>query len=108
MDRASRVTDDILELERKRLRSSESTTESLTSLTQSTITLGNLLATGMIVVVGIAAWSDRKKRDIAELAYVHQRDELSAVMDSAFEGIMTFGEDLNIRFMNPAAARVLA
>ncbi len=105
MDKASRVTDDILELERQRLRSSESRTQSLTSLTQSTITLGNLLSTGMIVVVGIAAWSDRKKRDLAEAAYVQQRDELSAVIDSAFEGIVTFGKELTVRFMNPAAAK---
>ncbi len=61
----------------------------------------------MIVVVGIAAWSDRKKRDLAEAAYIQQRDELSAVIDSAFEGIMTFGEDLTVRFMNPAAAKCL-
>ncbi len=39
MDKARRLTDDILELERKRLQNSESTTRSLTSLTQSTITL---------------------------------------------------------------------
>ncbi len=107
MDNATRVTNDILELESQRFRSSESTTKSLTLLTQSTITLGNVLSTGMIVVVGIAAWSDRKKRGLAETAYIQQRDELSAVIDSAFEGIITFGDDLTVRFMNPAAAKCL-
>ncbi len=59
----------------------------------------------MIVIVGIAAWSDRKKRDLAEAAYVQQRDELSAVIDSAFEGICDLWQGAHGSLHESAAAK---
>lgn len=106
MDNARQVAAEILTLEGKRLSESETRTSRLTAVSQSLITIGNFLSVGMIVTVGIAAWTDRMKRDAAELALLNHQAELAAVIDAAFEGIITFCEDLVIRFMNPAAAKI--
>ncbi len=107
MENARRVTADILTLENQRLESSESETRYLSTVSRSSILVGNLLAGAMLVIVGIAAWVDRMKRDRAEVALLKQQVELQGIVDSAYEGILTYGDDLLIRLMNPAAATIL-
>ena len=106
MDNARRVTADILTLENQRLESSDSETRYLSTMSRSSILVGNLLAGAMLVIVGIAAWVDRMKRDRAEVALVKQQEELQGIVDSSYEGILTYGDDLLIRLMNPAAATI--
>ncbi len=78
-----------------------------TAISRTTITVGNCLALALIAFVGLAAVIDRRKRDHAERELVRHQNELQAVLDSAFEGILTYRDDLSIRYMNPAAAKIL-
>ncbi len=107
MKQARYAVDKILEIEEGKLAESEESTRERTAISRTTITVGNLLAIGLISFAGFAAVVDRKKRDHAERELRHQQNELQAVIESAFEGILTFGDDLTIRYMNPAAAGIL-
>ncbi len=107
MKQARNAVEKILKVEKKRLADSEESRRERTAVSRTTITAGNLLAIGLISFAGFAAIVDRKKRDRAERDLIHQQNELQAVIESAFEGILTFDDDLQIRYMNPAAAEIL-
>lgn len=106
MDAARNAATKILDEQGDLLKEHEANTRILASVSQSTITAGHLIALALILSAGIAAYVDRQKRDQAEVALVREQDELAAVIDSAFEGILTFADDLVVRFINPAAARM--
>ncbi len=97
----------ILSIEEAKLAESEVTTQERTAVSQTTITIGNVLALGLVTFAGFAALLDRKKRDQAEYELQKQQNELQAVIESAFEGILTYGDDLKVRYLNPAAAEIL-
>lgn len=106
MEAARSAANAILDEQGNLLAEHEATTRILASVSQSTITAGHLIALSLILAAGIAAYVDRQKRDRAEVALVREQTELAAVVDSAFEGILTFTDDLVVRFINPAAARM--
>ena len=89
------------------LKETESTNIYLARVSQTTITAGNLIALGLILATALAAFFDRKRRDVAEQALLAEQSELAAVIDSAFEGIVTHDNDFKIRLINPAAAEIL-
>ncbi len=107
MDDATAAAKSILAIEEKRLTENEDLARERTVISRTTITAGNLLALTLISFVGLAAVVDRRKRDQAERELVKQQHELQAVIESAFEGIITYDDDLTIRYMNPAAAEIL-
>lgn len=107
MDDARNVTRAILAAEGKKLAENEAATKFLSSLSQSLITAGNLITLTLILAAGFAAHVDRRKRDTAEIALLREQNELAAVIDSAFEGIITYSKTRAIRFINPAAAKIL-
>ncbi len=106
MNIARKIVQDIRDEEAKRLAESEASSEFLTLVSESAITIGHFLALGLIVFAGYAAHVDRSKRDLAESKMQIQQNELAAVIDSAFEGIVAFNEDLTIRLINPAASKM--
>ncbi|MCA9183008.1 MAG: CHASE3 domain-containing protein, partial [Planctomycetales bacterium] len=107
MDSASSAARSILDEQEAILAATEAGMRERTEMTRTTITVGNLLALALISIVGLAAIVDRQKRDWAERELVQQRQALQAVIESAFEGIITYDDDLTIRSMNPAAAAIL-
>ncbi|MDA8744400.1 CHASE3 domain-containing protein [Rubripirellula amarantea] len=107
MESARQVAKQIVETENEQLQESETHNRYLSAMSQTTITAGHLIALALILTTGLAAWLDRRKRDAAELALLKEQDELAAVIDAAFEGIVAFNDDFSIRFMNPAAADIL-
>jgi PAS domain S-box-containing protein len=106
MDEARSLASQIVEAENQRLQETEATSSYLSSLSQATITAGHLTSLALILIAGMAAWLDRQKRDKAEARLLHEQAELAAVIASAFEGIVTFGVDWQIRVINPAAAEI--
>lgn len=107
METARHAANSILMIQDVRLQQGESLMRTRTAISRTTITIGNLLALALIAIVGLAAIIDRKKRDDAEVELVKQQQELQAVLASAFEGILTYSDDFSVRYMNPAAARLL-
>ncbi len=107
MEGARQACQSILAIQEGKLREGEALLRSRTAISRTTITIGNLLALTLIAIVGLAAVVDRRKRDHAELELVKHQHELQAVIESAFEGILTCSDDLAIRYMNPAAAKIL-
>ncbi len=106
MDQARQTVREMLDEEATQLAENEKATDLLASISQTTITAGHVIALGLIVFAGVAARLDRKKRDQAETAMLIHQAELAAVIDSAFEGIVVFNDDLTIRRINPAAAQM--
>ncbi len=107
MDSARQAANQIVAHQTELLRQAESINKNLTSVTRTTITVGNVIALGLILATAFAAQVDRKKRDAAEQALVAEQAELAAVVDSAFEGIVTLDQQYRIRLINPAAAKLL-
>ena len=107
MDSATHAAHHILDEQEAMLAATEAGMRERNAITRTTITVGNLLALALISIVGLAAVVDRQKRDQAERELVQQQQELQAVIESAFEGIITYDDDLTIRNMNPAAAAIL-
>ena len=97
----------IVETEEEKLAESDLRTLRRTELSRTTITIGNLIVLGLISLSGIAVVVDRRKRDKAEWELLKQQNEMEAIIESAFEGIITFGDDLSIRYMNRAATAIL-
>jgi len=93
-----------LDEEAKILTDSDETSAFLAIVSESTIAIGHVLALGLIVLAGFAAHVDRTKRDQAESLMLIQQNQLAAVIDSAFEGIVAFDDSLKVRLLNPAAA----
>ncbi|WP_186775808.1 PAS domain S-box protein [Rubripirellula tenax] len=107
MDGARSVAETIVANQTKVLKATQTHANYLSNLSQTTITAGHVLALSLIVAAGLAARHDRKKRDAAEVALLAEQSELAAVIDSAFEGIVTRDQSFRIRLINPAAARIL-
>lgn len=107
MEAARQACNSILAIQDRKLREGEALLRTRTAISRTTITIGNLLALTLIAIVGLAAVIDRRKRDHAEHELVKHQHELQAVIESAFEGILTCSDDLTIRYMNPAAAKIL-
>ncbi len=107
MDMASEAARKILDEQEATLAATKAEMRHRNAITRTTITVGNVLALALISIVGLAAAVDRKKRDQAERELLQQRQALQAVIESAFEGIITYDDDLTIRSMNPAAATIL-
>ncbi len=107
MEAARKAANSIMAIQEAKLLESETSMQNRTAISRTTITIGNCLALTLIAFVGLAAVIDRRKRDHAERELVRHQNELQAVLDSAFEGILTYRDDLSIRYMNPAAAKIL-
>ncbi len=107
MDGAREAAQKILNEQDAKLAEHEASTRERTVISRTTITIGNLLALGLISIAGLAALVDRRKRDNAEQELLTQQNELRAVVESAFEGIITYDDDMTIRHMNPAAIDIL-
>ncbi len=105
MDSARQAASQIVAHQTELLRQAESINKNLTSVTRTTITVGNVIALGLILATAFAAQVDRKKRDAAEQALVAEQADLAAVIDSAFEGIISRDQQYRIRLINPAAAK---
>ncbi len=67
------------------------------------IIVSNILALSLILWAGLVAAADRRQRDRAEQQLRSGRAELAGIVDSAMMSVITFGYDLRIRRMNPAA-----
>ncbi len=106
MEQARQVIDQILADEEEQLMIHESNSETLATISRLSVTAGNLIALGLISSVALIAYLDRKRRDEAEATLQAKQSELSAIIDSAHDGIVTFNDDLRIRLMNPAAAEM--
>ncbi len=104
MERARKSIRSILDEEAMILADSEETSAFLAIVSESTIAIGHFLALGLIALAGFAAHIDRTKRDQAESLMLTQQNQLAAVIDSAFEGIIAFDDSLEVRLLNPAAA----
>ncbi|TWU57105.1 PAS domain S-box protein [Rubripirellula reticaptiva] len=107
MEAAREASRQIVANQTMQLKDTESKNSYLSSMSRTTITVGNTIALALILATALAAYHDRKKRDAAEVALLAQQAELAAVVDSAFEGIITRDQDFTIRFVNPAAANIL-
>lgn len=107
MNDASQAARKILDEQEATLAAAEAGMRERTAISRATITVGNLLALTLISIAGLAAIVDRQKRDRAERELLQQQQALQAVVESAFEGIITYDDDLTIRSMNPAAAAIL-
>lgn len=107
MEKARQAAFLILDMQEQKLAANATNTRELSTISRTTITIGNLLALTLIAIVGLAAMADRKKRDRAENELIKKQNELEAVVESAFEGIVTCDGDMHIRYMNPAAAEIL-
>ncbi len=107
MNSARQTANQIVAYQTELLKNAEAINKNLTSVTRTTITVGNVIALGLILATAFAAKLDRKKRDAAEQALVAEQAELAAVVDSAYEGIITRDQKYRIRLINPAAAKLL-
>ncbi len=106
MEEMRSVAGDILAEERRMLEEWNATANSRATLTERFIVSGNVLTLTLLVISGVVAHIDRKRRDEAETQLRSSQEELAAIFDSAGDGILTFNDDLKIRLMNPAAARM--
>ncbi|QDV85853.1 CHASE3 domain-containing protein [Planctomycetes bacterium TBK1r] len=107
MDIARQTSRVIVSRETERLKEAESTNQYLARVSRSTITVGNTIALALIFATAFAAYVDRKRRDAAEAGLLSKQTELEAVVDSAYEGIITRDANFTIRLINPAAASML-
>lgn len=108
MDQARAAVDKILADEGRQLGLHEENSETLASISRAAIAAGNLIALASILAVALIALLDRKRRDVAESTLQVKQSELSAIIDSAHDGIVTFHDDLRVRLMNPAATAMFA
>lgn len=67
------------------------------------ILLGNILTLGLILLASYAVRADRKRLSDAEQSIQASQAELSAVLDSASDGIVAIDADHNVMLMNPSA-----
>ena len=108
MDDIRAVVREMLQEEQRLLVEREAAAKSRATVSERFIVTGYLLTLALLVFSGGVAHIDRKKRDEADAHLRVSRAEMSAVIDSAQDGIVTFGEDFRIRLMNPAAAAMHA
>ncbi len=106
MDDMRAVVGEMLEEEQRLLVEREAAAKTRATVSESFIVAGNLITLALLVLSGVAAHIDRKKRDEAEAQLRFSQAELGAIFDSAGDGIITFDEDFRIRLMNPAAAKM--
>ncbi len=106
MEKMRLVASDILEEEHRLLEEWNAMASARATLTEQFIISGNVLTLTLLVISGGVAHIDRRRRDEAETRLRSSQEELAAIFDSAGDGILTFSDDLKIRLMNPAAARM--
>jgi PAS domain S-box-containing protein len=93
------VVGELLADEAEQLKIHEADADTQADSSKRMIIAGNLLTLALLLTSGFVARLDRKKRDEANA-------ELEAVFKSSPEGIITFDDQLKIRMINPAAARI--
>ncbi len=107
MDSARNAADEMIGKQGEKLDQIEANTRYLDSLTQSTITVGHLIALVSIVCIGLAAYADRRKREHAESALHKEQNELAAVLEQISEAVVITDLEGVIQSVNSGAERLL-
>lgn len=107
MDSARKAADEMIDTQGEKLDQIEANTRYLDRVTQSTITVGHLIALVSIVCIGLAAFADRRKRSRAETALLKEQDELSAVLEQVSEAVVITNLEGTIQSVNAGAERLL-
>ncbi len=107
MEDARRAAAGIVTAESEQLEQSEQATNYLSSISRATITAGNLLALGLILFAGVAAYLDRNKRRQAESKLVDSQDRqraFVAALGQVREAIVICDLQDKVRSWNQGAA----
>ncbi len=107
MESVREMADKILKDQAQRLRSNELRSRELSSVSYRAIVLGNLIALAVITTSGVISYVDRYRRDATESILAAKESELSAIVNSTSDAILTFDENLQTRLMNPSASNLL-
>ncbi len=107
MESVREMADKILKDQAQHLRSNEVRSRELSSVSYRAIVLGNLIALAVITTSGVISYVDRYRRDATESILAAKESELSAIVNSTSDAILTFDENLQTRLMNPSALKLL-
>ncbi|MEO8494629.1 MAG: CHASE3 domain-containing protein [Planctomycetota bacterium] len=100
------LVEEILKRQNRVLAEREEAAETRVTASETYIVAGNVLALALFLLTGIVAHIDRRKRDRAEAHMRASEAEFAAIFNTAHDGIIMFSEDLRVRLMNPAAAKL--
>ncbi|MCA9171081.1 MAG: CHASE3 domain-containing protein, partial [Planctomycetales bacterium] len=106
MDATRQIVANILTEQKHLLARQESVADESAWSSRLLIVAGNVLSLGLLLTAGVVAHLDRKQRDNAEQQMRAKQSELEAIINSSHDGVVTFGRDLRVRLMNPAAAAI--
>ena len=110
MNMAREAADQIVSNQLETLKENEAANSYLSHLSETTISAGNFIALALILATAVAAFADRRKRDIAELALVTELDrqrEYAAVLEQISDAVLVCDMDGCVRSCNDSAEAVL-
>ncbi|MGD9635886.1 MAG: CHASE3 domain-containing protein [Pirellulales bacterium] len=107
MDEIRALFDEIQDHQRELLSSREFDASERADNTHGEIVAGHLLAIGMLFLAGLAMHVDRRRRGEAESQLETSEQQLSAIVDSAMDGIIMVDGHEQITFVNPAAEALI-
>ena len=107
MDEIRAVFDKIQSHQDERLASREHDAADRAKTAHNSIVVGHLLAIGMLLLAGVAMRADRRRRGEAELQLETSEQRLSAIVDTAMDGIIVIDAQELITFVNPAAQALI-
>ncbi len=73
------------------------------AVTHNSIIIGHCLALALLLLAGAVMQSDRRRRNEVESQLAGSEERLSAIVNSAMDGIITIDHEQRIVIMNPAA-----
>ena len=106
MDDVRKAFTDIKEGQRRLLLSREREAARRAIVSHRSIIIGHGLALGLLVLAVMAVRSDRRRRSEAEMQLATSEARLSAIIESAMDGIITIDDQQRIVLLNPAAEEI--
>jgi PAS domain S-box-containing protein len=96
----------IKDRQREILLSREAEADRRATVSHRSIIIGHVLALGMLLLAVLAVRTDRRRRSEAESQLATSEARLSAIIESAMDGIITIDDQQRIVLLNPAAEEI--